>query len=710
MVSTKLSAVHDSGFINRLADTAAKDTWGIVACKADRTIVWANATAHDLLLQVGETLIGQSFDTNPHLPLADCRGLQKIARPDGSNFWIFATNRPFEDVTLISFSDASEVAHHISSLSYEESIWRNAIQSAGHGVWDYNASNVAQFQSDEWKRMRGFPTDRPIADTYDKWEARLHPEDVPSVREHVRRHNAGEVDTFAFEYRERLPDGNYVWILATGKVVEKNAKGIPTRIVGTDINISQLKADEQKRRYDSQMVHDAHVAELEKAQQCTEAARQIAHVLSRQDPLTQLDNRRVFSEEIATLTMTDDKSLAFAVLVVDLDRFKPVNDLYGHTVGDLILKTAAERLVQAAGRNSLVARLGGDEFGIILRPSDVPVRDAATDCARSLIGALSEPVRIGSFEVEIGASVGIALYPDHGRHHHSLFQHADMALYDIKQSLKGRFQLYSAEIGQVAEDKASLETAVRQAIAGNHIIPYFQPIIDLKTRKVSALEILSRWTSDTFGNVSPDRFIPIIDHFNMMPRLTTSILEKACIAARDWPDDVALSINLSAKEVCDLSTPVRLLKVLRKCAMPPTRLKVEVTEQALMHDMGTAKEVIGAMRKCGIKVMLDDFGAGYAGLGYLRELHFDSIKIDRSFVMSALKQKESAQIVTAIQTLAKHLDLETVAEGIEDEPTSRFLTRIGCHFGQGYHFSRPLPAGEVAHVLHGLNAPEAKSA
>jgi diguanylate cyclase (GGDEF)-like protein/PAS domain S-box-containing protein len=707
----KLPTIHDSHFIKRIAaNAAASGSWGIVACAEDRTIVWANEAAHSLLSSKGRLLSGQKLLACDAPEALKFNGLLQVTVSDDNvKAWIFASSSTFEDVTLICFSDASDVAQHISALSYTESIWRHAVQSAGQGVWEYNANNVAQFQSDEWKNLRGFPLDKPVVDSFEQWLARLHPDDVEATREHVRKHNAGEVDQFSFEYREKTVAGNYVWILATGRVVERKPDGTAVRIIGTDIDITHLKAEEENRREELRSIHKEHVAELEKAHECTEAARQVALVLSRQDPMTNLQNRRVFSEEIAALARDSDNA-PFAILVVDLDRFKPVNDLYGHTVGDFILKSAAERMLQATGPNGIVARIGGDEFGVILRPSEKPIQTSAMECARAIIGSLCEPIRIGSFEVEIGASIGIALFPEHGRDHLSLFKHADMALYHIKQSQKGRYHFYSDEIGAEAEAKASLETAVRQAITNNEIIPHFQPIYDLRTNELVGFEVLSRWSNEQFGNVPPDRFIPIIDHFNLMPQLTQSILDKACKAALTWGREIPLSINVSAKEVCDLSTPVRLLKTLRQNGIKPTTLKVEVTEQALMHDMATARDVINALRKSGIKVMLDDFGSGYAGLGYLREFKFDSIKIDKSFVLTSQHQKESAKIVGAIQTLAKHLELQTVAEGIENEQTLRFLKRIGCDLGQGYHFSKPVPASEIPGLLEVSSTPAAKIA
>lgn len=677
---------------------------GILVCDSTWRILRINASATNLLKQETDFLIGQNLlerlATKPDGEPARLKtGLCQLRNPDGSIVWVFAAVNRHADCFVVHVHDASDLAKQLNDITYQESIWRNAIESAGHGVWDYNANNVAQFQSDHWKRMRGFPIDQPVNETHEQWVARLHPDDVAHTVENVRQHNFGEVEDFSFEYREKNTSGEYVWIHARGRVVARNADGTAARILGTDIDITRLKEEEARRTEEIKQIHAHHILELEQAQQRTEAARQVAHLLARQDPLTQLPNRRVFTEEIARLSQWEEDSQPFAVMVIDLDRFKPINDLYGHSTGDFIIRTAADRLLKAVGPNGVPARLGGDEFGVILTKRDGDIARQAEMCAGAIIAALNEPIRIGGFDVEIGASVGMALYPDHGRDHKSLFRNADMALYAVKQMGRGACKFYCEDMGREAEAKAVLENEVRHAVSHDEIAPYFQPIIDSKTGQIVTFEILARWTSKKLGVVPPDQFIPIIDQFNLMPQFTLSILRQAIAAAKPWPTQVAISINLSAKEVCDLATPIRLFKVLTDHGFPATRLKVEVTEQALMHDLFAAKQVIGAFRRAGVRVMLDDFGAGYAGLGYLRELRFDSIKIDRSFVINLLRQVESRKIVDAIHTLARNLELETVAEGVEDTATLEALRIIGCDQVQGYLFSPALAAPDAAALL-----------
>jgi diguanylate cyclase (GGDEF)-like protein/PAS domain S-box-containing protein len=675
-----------------IADQLQTSGVATIICDAAWNIVWQSKRAGQLF---GEPVSTSNVlpKWQNHSPSLNSKvdypnGLIKFEIATGSHVWAFATCSQVADFCVIQLIDAKEIGEQLAKLSYQESIWRQAIESAGHGVWDYNAKNEALFCSDGWKRIRGFDPDMSVEKDFDEWVSRLHPDDVESCTEHVRRHNEGEVEQFSFEYREKNTNGEYVWIHCCGRVVEWTPDGKASRILGTDIDITRLKLEEQRR-----------VEELELAQRHSEAARQEANQLARRDPLTQLPNRRVFAEEIERLSSQRGTTKRFAVMAIDLDRFKPVNDLYGHTTGDYVLQTATKRLLKAVGKLGIVIRLGGDEFGIIMYPGKSDVATMAKACATTISDTMNEPIKVGDFTIEIGASVGIALFPEHGTDSNTLFRNADMALYAVKQSDRGTSRFYSYDLGYEAEAKAMLENAARHAVANDEILPFFQPIFDLRTGQIQSFEILSRWFSPELGDVAPDRFIPIVDQFNLMPQFTMSILRQACTFAKTWPEHITLAINLTAKEVCDLSTPIRFFNLISEMGFAKKRLTIEVTEQALLKDLFTAKQVINAFRSAGVKVVLDDFGTGYAGLGYLRELKFDGIKIDQSFIANILRQTESATIVQAMQTLADNLGLETVAEGIEDQPTLEVLRKMGCKSGQGYHFAPAVSGDDATRLL-----------
>lgn len=321
-------------------------------------------------------------------------------------------------------------------------------------------------------------------------------------------------------------------------------------------------------------------------------------------------------------------------------------------------------------------------------------------CAERLIAELSQPISIDDFAVEIGASVGLAAYPAHSDDPHALFRYADMALYEAKLTARGTWQPYSRALGQSAEWKAALESEVRRAVAEEEIQAYFQPIVDLRSGKVAKFEMLARWQHPTHGMVTPDRFIPIIEQYGLMSEFSLSMLRRGCLAAKAWPSDISMSINLTTEEVCDPATPLRILGAAVECDFPTTRLEVEITEKALVKDFSVAKRVVAALRGAGVKILLDDFGAGYSGLGYLRELAFDCIKIDRTFISTLPTQIESRKIIKAIQGLAESLDLTTVAEGVENKQILDAVNGVGCTYGQGYFFAKAMPAGDVAAFLN----------
>jgi diguanylate cyclase (GGDEF)-like protein/PAS domain S-box-containing protein len=690
--------------IRRAVETHITSTGsGFVVCNSEWFVIWANAKAREMLgitAQEKSLFPKWSHVVQQNLPNDVPSGLIEIHRLERGVLHVFATCSVHDDCRVIQLTETVSLSRQLADMSYNEQIWKNAIESAGHGVWDYNSNNEVMFVSDTWKRMRGFPVDQPVRDTYENWIARLHPDDRETTIEHVRRHNSGEVKHFSFEYRERHADGHYVWIHCSGQVKGYGADWQASRVIGTDIDITRLKQEEQQRQEELEALHQKHINELEQAHATTEAARRIAHVLSRQDPLTQLPNRRVFGEEISNTINDTSKTSGFAVLIVDLDRFKPVNDLYGHAIGDDLITAAGKRLLDAAGETALVARLGGDEFGVLLPRKGTDLQREARDCADRMIESLETAFQLDELTVEIGASVGIALFPEDGRDHKTLFRHADMALYAVKQSRKGSHIFYSDSMGKAAEVKATLDAAVRRAVAEDAFEPFFQPIVDLQSNSITTFELLARWHHPTLGWVPPDQFIAIIEQSQLMPQFTKNILRKACMAANEWPKHISLSVNLSPREVCNLATPILLLRLLAEVGFPISRLRLEITEQALMKDMFIAKQVVAAVRRAGAKVSLDDFGAGYAGLGYLRELAFDSIKIDKSFVMTMRRQPESLKIVEAMQRLADNLGLETVAEGVEDGAALEQIRSIGCSSAQGYHFSRPVPAADVGGLLN----------
>lgn len=440
---------------------------------------------------------------------------------------------------------------------------------------------------------------------------------------------------------------------------------------------------------------------------CREAAERHALTLARHDPLTGLVNRRVLHEELpALIDGASASGRQCAVFVIDLDHFKPVNDIHGHEVGDGVLVEVADRLGRACP-DGLTARLGGDEFVAVL------VHEAGTDgparMATQIVRVLGAPYQIGERRLELGATVGIARAPIDSTDAEELLRSADVAMYDAKRAGKGSYRFFHAEMDERLRARATLEADLRQAIEAGEIVPYFQPVISLAEDRIVGFEALARWLHPTRGMIAPDTFIPVAEDLGLIDALSNRILRQGCIAARDWHPDTTLSFNISPIQLKDPWLTARLLGILAETGFSPRRLIVEVTENAIIEDIELTAEVFGALQNSGIRVALDDFGKGYSSLSHLRQLKFNHLKIDSSFVQS-MDSIESQQIVTAVAGLGKALGMPVTAEGVETEEAAATLRALGCEQAQGYLFGKATPATDAAHLLQAEDAQKARAA
>ncbi|CAN5143857.1 hypothetical protein BH10PSE9_BH10PSE9_26030 [soil metagenome] len=430
------------------------------------------------------------------------------------------------------------------------------------------------------------------------------------------------------------------------------------------------------------------------------------------DALTGLANRRVVGERMrAFAERVNRHGGAFAVLLIDLDRFKPVNDVYGHTTGDAVLCEIAARLNALSRGGDLVARLGGAEFILLTEPelgADESAARAASIADR-VISEVRRPIMMGDRVVDVGASIGVARSPADGTDPDGLLHCADVAMYRAKAEGRGAYRFFEESMDAEIRDVAALETDLRRAVTKGEIEPYYQPLVELPSDRLIGFEILARWRHPERGFVAPDRFIPIADRLGLISDLTYSLLTTACRDARRWPAHLILSLNLAPSQLSDPLLPMRLVAILAEADFRPNRIEIEVTENALVSDLAAAKATLQKLQALGMKIALDDFGTGYSSMYHLRELHFDKIKIDRSFVQSLRDNPESGRIVNAILGLTRSLGLPATAEGIEDAEARSHLAEVGCEFGQGYYFGKPVPAAEAAELAHGA-APQAADA
>ena len=418
------------------------------------------------------------------------------------------------------------------------------------------------------------------------------------------------------------------------------------------------------------------------------------------DLLTGLPNRRRFYEDLeAALADGRQSGLDHALLLIDLDRFKAVNDAHGHPAGDELLRAVGERLRGVLHDERHIARLGGDEFAFLLRcdPAgpDRPQTDPAA-VAKHIIEALAQPFTLSSGAVvQVGASVGIGLTRIDDQASSDLMHRADVGLYRAKAEGRGCFRFFEQGADARVRALANLESELRQAIAVNAIVPYFQPLVEFNTGRLVGVEMLARWPHPTRGMISPGEFIPLAEDSGLIGPMTVSLLRQACRAATGWPAHITLACNLSPLQLRDANLPAMVATMLAETGFPAARLELEVTESALIGDLALARSLLGDLRALGVRLALDDFGTGYSSLRHLQLLPFDKLKIDQSFVGAMATDTESAKIVSAVVGLGHSLGLSTVAEGVETDEVATLLRALGCDVGQGWLFGRPVPAHDI---------------
>ena len=417
------------------------------------------------------------------------------------------------------------------------------------------------------------------------------------------------------------------------------------------------------------------------------------------DPLTNLFNRRAIKEKTAELSARASrrgKSVAF--LMIDLDGFKKVNDIYGHDCGDLLLREIADRMRDVVPPSSVLARLGGDEFGIcVMFEPEYP--ETIDQVAEELVDAIARPVPMSESSQTVTASIGISR-PEHDCDSiDMLMRRADIALYAAKKSGRNRYSWFDNGMEIEIRSRNSLEGDIRSAIANDEFVPFFEQQIDLNTGELVGFEMLARWVSPVRGLISPYDFIPVAEETGMIGDISMNIVRKALLEAKNWDPKLTMSVNISPVQLKDPWLSQKIVKILVETGFPANRLEVEITESSLFQNLALAQSIVGSLKNQGIRIALDDFGTGYSSLAHLRALPFDRIKIDRTFISSMLDNAESAAIVNAIAGLGLSLQVEVTAEGIEDENVIARLKELGCGQGQGWLYGQPLNSDQVRTLL-----------
>lgn len=547
-----------------------------------------------------------------------------------------------------------------------------AVRGANDGLWDWNLVNNVIYYSPRWKEMMGC-ADEEVSNSPDEWFRRVHPEDIGVLRDELKRHIAGETDHFEHEYRMLHKSGTYREILTRGLRV-KNDEGRATRMAGSHSDITNRK------RAERQLHHNAFY-----------------------DGLTGLPNRALFVSRLEQAVARAQRraDYKFAVLFLDVDRFKNVNDSLGHAAGDQLIKELAKRIAVCLRLGDTPARLGGDEFTILL--DDIEDVNDATRVAERFQQELSQTVSIDSQELNPSISVGIALSTTGYDDPQDVLRDADIAVARAKALGAGRREVFDTRMHERAVALLRIETDLRRALEKQAFQVYYQPLVDLKSGRLCGFEALARWPHPARGMVSPGEFIPIAEDTGLIIPMDQWVMQESCRQFNQWEKQAGrelslfMSVNLSSKQFSQNDLVEQIEQAVREAHFSPERMKIEVTESAIMDNTDSAAAMLLRLREIGFQLAIDDFGTGYSSLSYLHRFPMDTLKIDRSFV-KAMSDRGEVEIVRTIITLAKNFGMTVVAEGVETEEQLQMLRDLDCHIGQGYFFSRPL-TGEAAYKI-----------
>lgn len=681
------------------------------------------------------------------------------------------------------------------SLRTRDERLKLALWASGEHFWDYDLvqRKLYRMRADE---LSVHSSEITVLTRHGEVPA-IHPDDVGLVMERLRLHLQGTAPLFMSEHRMDIrKNGQWIWVRARGRVVERDAEGRPVRIAGTarDITLSRnaeyehriagevmrsmneavavldwayhfitinpaftritgysedevigqpssmLDSDQHDaaffERMNAELLHTGHWSgEVWKARKDGEEilcrietnvvpdasgerllyvqvltditeqkrAEQELRYLANYDTLTSLPNRSLLSERLSRAIVRARREQGHvAVLFIDLDRFKDINDSLGHATGDRILRAAASRVQQTVGAQHTVARLSGDEFTVVLE--DIQSLADAEHVAQRLIEAFRNPLNFGErLEMSVSPSIGISLYPQHAQVPTELLKHADTAMYQAKALGRHTYQVYSESMDEKTRHRAILASALRRALERNELSLVFQPRLALAPQRITAVEALMRWDSPEFGMVSPAQFIPLAEESGLILELGAWALRDACLRLRSWHDeglrDLTVAVNVSAMQLQRGDLPHVVARTLAETGIPADRLELELTESVIMANPQQNADTLRACRELGISLAIDDFGTGYSSLAYLKRLPLTTLKIDREFVGDLTHDSEDAAITSTIITMGRSLSLKVVAEGVETREQYEFLREHGCDEVQGHWISHALAPDQCLHFI-----------
>jgi len=588
-------------------------------------------------------------------------------------------------LTFNDFMDRIETAEqHIRVHEQRLSL---VLETASDGIWDWDLAHDDFLGNQALAQMLGLAQDGPVATTPAQIATHLLDEERPSVRRAIIDCLKGKTEMYYSEHRLRRADGKIIWVLERGRVVERSPDGRALRMVGSFSDITVQKNNEERIR-----------------------------VMAFYDALTGLPNRSLLEERTeASMQRVKDQRSQLALLFVDLDHFKNINDSLGHFTGDLLLQAVAQRLSRLvgdkgfshlAGENGLVSRLGGDEFVVVL-PHINP--EQAADLARRILYEGGKPYQVEARQLTITPSIGISIFPDDASDFETLLRHADIAMYRAKEEGRHHFCFFTPEMNEMACQRLELESAMREGLSKGEFSVHYQPQVALQSGRIIGLEALARWHNPELGAVPPALFIPVAEDSGLIAPLGDFVLKAACAQARALQDaglpPMVMAVNLSGAQFRHPTLPSLVADTLAASGLAPQWLELELTEGVLMEDTTSAIQMLGHLKTMGVRIAIDDFGTGYSSLAYLKSFPIDKLKIDRSFVADLEDNPQDQAIIRAIISLAHSLGMEVIAEGVENLAQLQQLQGYGCDEYQGYFCARPLPAAGLEAWLSTARCP-----
>ncbi|MCM1981960.1 sensor domain-containing protein [Lyngbya confervoides] len=550
------------------------------------------------------------------------------------------------------------------------------IKAANDGIWDWDFQTRTLYFSERWQSMLGLDP-HEMGNTLEDWLERIHPEDLDKFQLTLDHYRQGRLEQLEMEHRIRHKNGQYLWVLCRGMAL-RDYRGELYRIAGSMTDITE------RRRAQAQLLFDA------------------LH-----DPLTGLPNRTLLLDQLteAIAKYRRGASDAFAVLFLDLDRFKLVNDSLGHRAGDQLLRAIAHRLSQALRPEDTVARLGGDEFIVLLKK--VTRREDATETAQRILQVLALPIHLDDQVFYPRASIGIALSDHCPLSAEDYLRRADIAMYQAKARSQPSYALFTAEMQARAEQRLQLEVDLQRAIAQQEFELKYQPIVCLRTQRILGFEALLRWNHPQRGLIPPHLFIPIAEETGQILTLGNWVLQQACTQMQYWntlegsPLPLFVTVNLSSQQVSQPNFAGHIQQILAQSGVQPNQIKLEITESTILENTQIARDQLLALKQNQMQICMDDFGTGYSSLSYLHQLPIDYLKIDQSFVQQIRHRHDNPEVIRAILAIAQSLNMGVIAEGIETHLQADILREIGCPQGQGYLFDHPLTAHRATALLQG---------